>query len=79
MLRGPTDSVHGVTVSSDGLWVAGAGFDNQVWLWPYPSGQPPIRLTGHRRKVSGVSFHPNSFWLASAASDSTVRFWQFRR
>jgi WD40 repeat protein len=67
--------VHGVAVSPNRRWLAGAAFDNQVWIWPLLDTAPVLTLTGHRRKVSGVAFSTDGHWLASVASDTTVRLW----
>src|SRR5262249_7417101 len=62
--------------SSDGCWIASAGYEGVVQLWDRErdevfmmSGGAPIRT---------LAFSPMGDWLATAGSDRVIRLWNFR-
>jgi WD40 repeat protein len=71
---GHTGNVNGVRCDAAGEWLASAGYDGSVRLWPMQGGEPRV-LSGHRGKVYDVAFSPDGQTLASAGEDGTVRTW----
>jgi WD40 repeat protein/energy-coupling factor transporter ATP-binding protein EcfA2 len=64
-----------VVMSADGRFVAGAGADGTVRLWPAGGDAEPRLLRGHQGKVFNVRFAPDGRHLASGGHDGTVRIW----
>ena len=69
-LLGDQSSVFSVTFSPDGKTIAGAGYDNTVWLWDAATGQLKNTLIGHT-----VVFSPDGTTLAIADRIFALRVW----
>ncbi|MGO9506595.1 MAG: WD40 repeat domain-containing protein, partial [Mycobacterium sp.] len=66
----------GVALCPDGLRLAAAGDDTNVWVWDTVTGQPVGGpLTGHTSRVHCVAYSPDGRRLVSAGGDKTVRVW----
>ncbi|MGB9304447.1 MAG: TIR domain-containing protein [Mycobacterium sp.] len=66
----------GVALRPDGLRLAAAGDNMNVWVWDAVTGQPvgdPV--TGHTSRVHCVAYSPDGRRLVSAGGDKTVRVW----
>jgi len=72
-LPGHTGVIVDITFSTDGKYIATAGFDGIVKLWDAETGRELLTLTGHIAGISGVSFSPDGKHLATSSDDGTVR------
>ncbi|MDQ2957242.1 MAG: WD40 repeat domain-containing protein [Actinomycetota bacterium] len=68
--RGP---ISGVACWRD-LYVATAGYDNQVILWSASTGTPVTRVL-HDHLANQCSFSPDGKWLVTSSSDYSARLW----
>ena len=63
-------SVFSVAFAPDGKTIAGAGYDNTVWLWDVATGQLKNTLVGHT-----VAFSPDGTTLAITNRHLGLRVW----
>jgi WD40 repeat protein/GTPase SAR1 family protein len=75
ILKGHTELITSVSLSSDGKTLASGSADKTVCLWKIFSGEKKI-LTGHQASVSCVSFSSDGNTLASGSSDKTICLWE---
>ncbi len=68
-------AIEGVQFPEQGAFLASAGVDEVVRVWPLAQMQDPIELRGHDDAVSPVVFSPDGKWLASGSKDRTVKLW----
>ncbi|MGK4585257.1 WD40 repeat domain-containing protein [Kitasatospora sp. HPMI-4] len=68
--RGP---ISGVAAFND-MYVATAGYDNQLILWEAPTKSPIARVT-HDHLANQAAFSPDGRFLLSSSSDYTARLW----
>ncbi len=61
--------------SSDGRFLASAGFDETIRLWRTSTLKEMRTLTGHEGNVYGVRFEPDGIHLISTGHDNTMRRW----
>jgi WD40 repeat protein/serine/threonine protein kinase len=64
-----------VDISPQADWVASAGMDGLVQLWPVHDHEPARSFVGHVGPVVAAKFSPNGEFVASAGVDGTVRLW----
>jgi len=69
--------VAALAVSPDGAWLASAGWDRMLRLWPLAAGRPgaPRLFAGHTDNVNGVGFSADGASLVSVGQDGTLRLW----
>lgn len=70
-----TDIVNSVDFSSDGRYLASAGFDNTVRLWDVQTGEELRLFNRHAARVYAVEFTPDDKLILSASEDATARLW----
>ena len=66
---------NSVVFSPDGLYIAGGGLDNKIYLFNTQNGQLIRSFTGHDNIVKSVSFSPDGKFLLSSSDDRTLRLW----
>jgi hypothetical protein len=75
-LRPTGDTVHSLTFSSDGRFVASGCSAGSIHLLEVASGTEVLKATGHRGVVRALAFAgKGDRRLASASSDTTVLVW----
>jgi WD40 repeat protein/serine/threonine protein kinase len=69
-----------VAFSPDGKRMATGGEANTVKIWDVETGQPLLRLEGHKGDIYTIAFSPDDDgrWIASAGEDSVVKVWNSR-
>ncbi len=81
-LRGYDYWVQAIAVSPDGTFIAAAGDDSSIRLWPQPSQWPttvPQLLNDHCCRLWAIEFSPDGRWLASAGDDKQVQLWDVQK
>ena len=76
-LRGHSESISSVAVSTDGVTLASGGGDEAIRLWNTRSDER-MTLEGHTGSVLSVAFSPDRITLASGSRDETIRLWNTR-
>lgn len=74
-LKGHTNSVRSVSVTSDGRRAVSASSDETLRLWDLESGECLRTLEGHAKEVAGVSVTPDGRRAVSGSMDQTLRVW----
>jgi WD40 repeat protein len=70
-----SEPADGVAFSPDGMLIAGAGYDGNVYLWNASSGKLSRILRGHEGRVNRVAVSPDNRILASTSVDGILRLW----
>jgi WD40 repeat protein len=66
--------VGGVSYSNDGRWLATAGSDGTVRVWPARGGEAVI-LVGHQDAVNMAEFNDSGDRIVSAGGDGKILIW----
>jgi len=76
-LRGPTDTVWGVSASPDGSELAAASADGHLWVWSFDGARARLRaeLGGLGTETYQVAHHPTAAGYAGAGADGVTTFW----
>ncbi|MEZ4450221.1 MAG: WD40 repeat domain-containing protein [Nannocystaceae bacterium] len=61
--------------SGRAAWIASAGADGSILVWPPEPGERGLTLRGHRGEVLALARDPDDDHLLSAGEDGTVRRW----
>ena len=77
-LRGHSDSVNDVSLTSDGTQIVSASDDQTVRTWEPESGHELCVLQGHTDSVYMVRICPDGQRLVSASQDRTLKMWDLR-
>jgi WD40 repeat protein len=75
LLENCSRTVHSISFSSDGQFLATGGGDMAVTLWDLVTGERVKILEGHARSVTKVAITKDSRSVISASGDRTVRVW----
>lgn len=78
ILRGHTNAVSSIDVSSDGRLIASGSIDHSVRLWETQIGKTVRILNGHKTEVYAVAFSPDNQMLASSSYDGNVILWNVK-
>jgi WD40 repeat protein len=65
-----------VRISPDGRWVAGAGTEKVVRLWPLDGRPAPPPVGCHDETIEALAFSPDGRHLATGAQDNEVHVWE---
>lgn len=74
-LRGHTDRVTHVAITSDGVSAISASGDRTLIVWDLASGQARHTLIGHTSEVTHVAITPDGASAVSASRDRTLIIW----
>jgi hypothetical protein len=72
---GHQNTVHALTFSHNGLWLASGNNDGEVRVWDLKSGKTFAKFSAHNDWVRDLAFSSNDRMLASAGGDNVVRIW----
>jgi WD40 repeat protein len=72
-LKGHTEAVLDLDLSSDGRYLASAGKDDTVRVWDTETMEELGIIEGHPDDVFSVSFAPDTSFLATGCLDGAVR------
>lgn len=75
-LAGHKASVYAVSFYPNGLYLASAGKDKEVRIWPLGVDDEIKILIPHTHIVLNLSFSPKGNFLASGSADNTVNLWR---
>lgn len=64
-----------IAFSPTGEWLAGSGYNGNVYLWQTQTGHCLRLLRGHTQATGGLAFFPHGQWLATGSADQSVRIW----
>lgn len=74
-LRGHSDFIEDVVVSSDGQFALSASWDNTLRLWDLNASQTTKLFRGHTKDVLSVAFSVDNRQIVSGSRDKTIRLW----
>lgn len=75
LLTGHANSVRAVTLSPDGVTVAGGLGENTIRIWDIRTGKQNVTLTGHSGDIRTLAYSPDGKTLASAGDEKIIRLW----
>jgi WD40 repeat protein len=77
-LTGHSDLIRSLAVNHAGTFLASAGKDLQIRLWPLPQapGSEPRALRGPTDLIASVAFSPDDSLLAAASWEGKVWLWR---
>ncbi|MEC4896141.1 MAG: serine/threonine-protein kinase [Oscillatoria sp. PMC 1051.18] len=75
-LRGHYSSVHALSFSPDGKFLASGGADRIVKVWDLQTAREKASFSGHRSIIEAVFFTPDGRKIISSSWDYTIKFWQ---
>ena len=78
MLRGHTDQVASVCIAPGGSWLASAGADRSLCIWPSRHDgdedvQPHKLEAAHGRGINALAV--DAKWIVSGSDDRLVKLW----
>ena len=74
-LKGHLSSIHSLSFSPDGKYLASGSADQTIKIWNLKQAQVKHTFSGHRSIVDAVSFSPDGNMLISGSWDYTIRIW----
>jgi len=77
-LKGHTETIYAVTISSDGKSVVTGSFDKTLKLWDLTAGKEIKTFdgqAGHQNLVLSAIFSQDGQFLASGSQDNTAKIW----
>ena len=69
------DSIYGLALSTDSVWLASAGADRLMRRWEPLSGALKGTYEGHTNQVLSVAFDPLNPRLATTGADREIKIW----
>ncbi|MBI4853694.1 MAG: hypothetical protein HY819_18020 [Acidobacteria bacterium] len=78
VLKGHTDVINCLAISSDGALLASGSLDNSVRIWNLSSGKEIKTLIGqdaHNGAINCLAITPDSKTLISGSADGTLKLW----
>ncbi|GAA5989796.1 hypothetical protein JCM10908_002326 [Rhodotorula pacifica] len=68
-----------ITVSRDGIYMAGGTPDGRIFLWEVASGTLIVTVDAHYRSISALAFSDDGACLVSGSEDAGVSVWSIGR
>jgi WD40 repeat protein len=75
--KGPKGSVKSVRLSTDGKWIASAGFDNTARLFETETGKL-VKAFEEPLKIEAVAFTPDGQYLLSGGHQRKISFYRLK-
>lgn len=75
ILKGHTDSVFSVAITTDGRYAVSASADRTLRVWDLETKECTTTLIGHSGPVDHVAITRDGNWIISGSRDKTVRIW----
>lgn len=73
--EGHTGAICATAFSPDSRSLVSVSTDRMAIVWSVQTGQPILRLRGHRATVEMVVYTANGSLIVTGSSDATVKFW----
>jgi len=74
-MRGHSNFVQDVVVSSDGQFALSGSWDGTLRLWDLTTGQSTRTFIGHTSDVLSVAFSSDNRQIVSGSRDKTIKLW----
>lgn len=75
-LEGHSSSIHDLSFSLDGKYLASCGADRKVKMWDLSSKKLTQDFLGHKSLIEAVTFSPEGKIIISGSWDSQIKVWQ---
>lgn len=67
--------VYALAFDPAGKYLAGAGLNDEVFLWDIDTQETIFELAGHQQTINALCFDPTGSYLVSGSDDMTIRVW----
>ena len=78
VLKGHTDTITAVAISSDDRYALTGSRDNTARLWDLNTGKTIHVLQGHSNKINSVAFSADNRFALTGSWDGTARLWDLK-
>lgn len=78
VLKGHTEKVSSLAMTSDKKYLFSAGFDKTIRVWSYITKKFKGKLRGHNSNINALVVLNNNNYIASASADNTIRIWNVK-
>ena len=76
-LKGHSEAIRSIALSSDSKIIVSAGYDKMIKIWNLESGEELRTLAGHTDKVSSVAISSKRKFIISGSFDKSVKIWNY--
>ncbi len=74
-MRGHTNSINSVAISSDNSLVVTGSLDSTAIIWNLTTGIKIFTLTGHSNYINSVAISNDNSQVVTGSSDNTAIIW----
>ena len=76
-LRGHTEGIRSLAITSDNKYIISGGFDKTVRIWNLEDNSQEAVLYGHTDAVSKILITSDCKYIISVSNDKSARIWNF--